>query len=364
MLINSNNEKNIHEKNFVSACCRYRPSHSARPDEWRLAARTGSRGKQRGGTWFMCSRSPFTVVIIDTAKTLRTLTDKPFNMNLFLLEPIASNGSFAYDQSLLQPFRDELGLAPESSPEKFSEDCRDQIAALLEAAPPVVSFTFGILSADVVAQFKRAGSLVIGTATTVAEAHAWELVGADFVCVLGSEAGGHRGTFLGDFEQSCIGLIALIPQVAASVKIPIIAAGGMMNGRGIAASILLGAQAAQLGTAFLNCPESGIASAWRTQLSQARDDGTRLTRTFTGRPARGIVNDFMEKMRPFEASIPPYPIQNALTAGMRQAAAKQNRPEFMSLWAGQGVSMSRPMPAAQLVQILADELTQAFSTID
>ena len=300
--------------------------------------------------------------IIDTARTLRTMTDKPFNMNLFLLEPVASDVNVAHVQNLMQPFRDKLGLAPARPSDKFSEDCRDQIAALLEAAPPVVSFTFGILPTDVVAQFKKVGSLVIGTATTVAEAQAWEQVGADFVCALGSEAGGHRATFLGDFEQSCIGLIALIPQVAAAVTIPIIAAGGMMNGRGIAASLLLGAQAAQLGTAFLNCPESGIASAWRAQLSQARDDSTRLTRTFSGRPARGIVNDFMEKMRPFEASIPPYPIQNALTADMRQAAAKQNRPEFMSLWAGQGVSMSRPMPAAQLVRTLTDELTQAFNS--
>ncbi|MDB5990611.1 MAG: 2-nitropropane dioxygenase family protein [Herbaspirillum sp.] len=301
--------------------------------------------------------------IIDTARTLRTLTDKPFNMNLFLLEPVAFDVNIAHVQSLLQPFRDELGLAPLPVPEKFAEDCRDQIAALLEAAPPVASFTFGILSADVVQQFKKAGSQVMGTATTVAEAQAWEQAGADYVCVLGSEAGGHRATFLGDFEQSCIGLMALIPQVAASVRIPIVAAGGMMNGRGIAAALLLGAQAAQLGTAFLNCPESGIASAWRTQLTQARDDSTRLTRTFTGRPARGIVNDFMEKMRPFEALMPPYPIQNTLTANMRQTAAKQDRPEFMSLWAGQGVSMSRPMPTAQLVQTLANELTQAFNSI-
>lgn len=302
-------------------------------------------------------------VIIDTVRTLRTLTDKPFNINLFLLEPVVCDERVEYAKNLLQPFRDELGLARLQTPEKFAEDSLNQIAALLEAAPPVVSFTFGILSADVVAQFKKAGSLVMGTATTVAEARAWEQVGADFVCVLGSEAGGHRATFLGDFEQSCIGLMALIPQVAASVKIPIVAAGGMMNGRGIAASLLLGAQAAQLGTAFLNCPESGIASAWRTQLLQACDDSTRLTRTFTGRPARGIVNDFMEKMRPYEASIPLYPIQNALTTGMRQAAAIQDRPEFMSLWAGQGVSLSRPMPTAQLVQTLADELKQVFKSI-
>lgn len=123
----------------------------------------------------------------------------------------------------------------------------------------MASFTFGVLPRATVTQFKKAGSRVIGTATTVAEARAWEEAGADFVCVSGSEAGGHRPTFLGDIEQSCVGLMALLPQVVAAVKIPVIAAGGIMNGRGIAAARLLGAQAAQLGTAFLCSPESGIA---------------------------------------------------------------------------------------------------------
>ncbi|WP_241170930.1 NAD(P)H-dependent flavin oxidoreductase, partial [Serratia marcescens] len=197
---------------------------------------------------------------------------------------------------------------------------------------------------------------VIGTATTVAEARAWEEAGADFVCVSGSEAGGHRPTFLGDIEQSCVGLMALLPQVVAAVKIPVIAAGGIMNGRGIAAARLLGAQAAQLGTAFLCSPESGIAEAWRAALRNAGDDSTRLTRAFSGRPARGIVNDFMCQMRAEEAQILPYPVQNALTGDIRQAAAKAGRGEFMSLWAGQGVGLARPMPAAELVATLAAEL--------
>ena len=220
----------------------------------------------------------------------------------------------------------------------------------------MVSFTFGVLDEVTVTRFKNAGCQVIGTATTVAEAQAWAAAGADFICAQGAEAGGHRATFLGDMEQSCVGLMALVPQMAAAIDRPIIAAGGIMNGRGIAASLMLGAQAAQLGTAFLACPESGIAPAWRTQLQQARDDSTRLTRTFSGRYARGIVNDFMEQMRPFEKDVPPYPVQNALTGEIRQAASKSQRPEFMSLWAGQGAALSRPMPAAQLVKTLADEL--------
>lgn len=298
--------------------------------------------------------------IIDAVKKIRSLTSQPFNVNLFILEQVQPGAAeIAAAQALLLPFRTELGLGPAVTPQKFSENFKDQLAALLEAAPPVVSFTFGILDAATVAQFQRKGCKVIGTVTSVAEALAWEQAGADFICIQGGEAGGHRATFLGDIEQSCIGLLTLIPQVAAAVKVPLIAAGGIMDGRGIAAALLLGAQAAQLGTAFLASPESGIAPAWREQLASAKDDSTRMTRSFSGRYARGIVNAFMEQMRPHENTLPPYPVQNALSGEIRQAAARQGRPEFMSLWAGQGVAMTRPMPAAQLVATLAAELQAA-----
>nr|WP_198981437.1 nitronate monooxygenase [Herbaspirillum sp. ASV7] len=297
--------------------------------------------------------------ILETAAQLRGLTDKPFNMNLFLLPELQTPPALEQAQALLQPIREELGLPPAQTPLRFSENCRDQIAALLEAAPPVASFTFGLLDAQVVRQFRKKDIQVIGTATTVAEARAWEEAGADFICALGAEAGGHRATFLGDFEQSCIGLMALVPQVTHAVKVPVIAAGGLMSGRGIAAAMLLGAQAAQMGTAFLCCPESGIAPAWRAALAAAHDDGTRLTRSFSGRWARGIVNEFMEHMRPYEQVLPAYPVQNALTTELRQAATRAGRSEFMSLWAGQGVAMGRPMPAAQLVDTLVEELRLA-----
>lgn len=150
--------------------------------------------------------------------------------------------------------------------------------------------------------------------------------------------------------------MALIPQVSRAVQVPVIAAGGIMDGHGIAAALILGAQAAQLGTAFLCCPESGIHSSWKQRIQQARDDSTRLTRVFSGKYARGIVNEFMEQLRPFEQEMLPYPIQNALTAEIRQTAAKNDRMEFMSLWAGQGAPMVRPLPAAQLVKTLAEEL--------
>lgn len=300
--------------------------------------------------------------ILDNVRRIRSLTSRPFNVNLFVLaEPHPTEAALAHAQQLLAPFRESLGLGPARPLAKFAEDGREQRAAVLEAAPPVVSFAFNVLDAATVAQFKRVGSLVIGTATTVAEARAWEQAGADFVCAQGAEAGGHRGTFIGDFEQGAIGTMALVPQVAAAVKIPVIAAGGIMDGRGIAASLILGADAAQLGTAFLCCPESGIHPVWKQAVSEAHDNSTRLTRAFSGRYARGIVNEFMDRMRPFEGDLPEYPVQNALTAEMRRVAATQNRPELMSLFAGQGAGMSRVMPAAALVQTLVAEIAAALS---
>lgn len=293
---------------------------------------------------------------------VRALTDRPFNVNLFILDdPAPSEADVARAQARLDPLRAELGLPPGGRPARFCEDNRAQIETLLELAPPVVSFTFGILDATTVARFHAAGCRVLGTATTVAEALAWQAVGADMVCAQGCEAGGHRGTFLGDPQQSCLGLLALLPQVVAAVTIPVIAAGGIMNGRGIAACLLLGAQAAQLGTAFLCCPESGIPSIWKEQILAARDDSTCLTRAFSGRLARGITNDFMRRLAAVEHEVPAYPVQNALTGDIRQAAVRQGRSEYLSLWAGQGAGMARTLPAGELVSVLMEELATCRS---
>ncbi|WP_025916696.1 nitronate monooxygenase family protein [Herminiimonas sp. CN] len=311
------------------------------------------------GSFAAATLSP--AAMIEGVQKVRALTGRPFNVNLFVLaEPVVDQAGLAAAQARLHPYRAALGLADAVRPAKFCENNQAQIAALLELAPPVVSFTFGLLDADTVAQFRQKGSLVIGTATTVAEARAWEAVGADAICIQGIEAGGHRGTFLGDFEQSGIGLMALIPQVARAVNVPLIAAGGIMDGKGIAAALILGARAAQLGTAFLCCPEAGIHPGWKQRIAHTSDDGTRLTRVFSGKYARGIVTDFMQQLRPFEQDVPPYPIQNALTADIRQAAAKQGQLELMSLWAGQGAGLARTLSAAQLVQTLADELAIAL----
>ena len=224
---------------------------------------------------------------------------------------------------------------------------------LLDCAPPVVSFTFGVLDSKTVRQFHDKGSLVIGTGTNVAEAEAWQDAGADFVCAQGAEAGAHRGTFIGDPQRSMIGLVALIPQIADALDIPVIAAGGIMDGRGIAAALTLGASAVQMGTAFLACPEAGISPAWKERLRAAKDDETELTRAFTGKYARALTNEFILRMK--DRKVPEYPVQNALTMEIRMAAAKQGRMEFFSLWAGQGAPMSRSLPAAELVRTLVEE---------
>jgi nitronate monooxygenase len=190
----------------------------------------------------------------------------------------------------------------------------------------------------------------------VEEAIALERAGADAVVAQGSEAGAHRGTFAGDFDAAMIGTVALVPQVADAVRIPVVASGGIMDGRGLAAALALGAAAVQLGTAFLTCDEAGIPEAYKRTILDAREDGTRLTRAFSGRPARGVVNRFMREVERGDAdAILPYPLQNVLTRSLRNAAAAQGRSEFLSLWAGQGVRLARREKAADLVARLASE---------
>ncbi|WCM93426.1 nitronate monooxygenase [Acidovorax sp. NCPPB 2350] len=289
------------------------------------------------------------------AAEVRRATDRPFGMNLFVQDtPRPDAATVEAALARLAPLYARFGLEP-AVPAQWCEDFAQQFEALLQARPAVASFTFGILTAAQVGRLHAAGCTVIGTATTVAEARAWEAVGADAVCASGPEAGGHRGTFLGDFDASMVGTLALVPQCADALSIPVIAAGGIMDGRGIAAALALGAQAVQMGTAFLVCDESGIGPAYREALAGARETGTRTTRIFSGRPARGIVNAMMEALAGAEADVPAYPVQNALTGALRKAAAAHGDAQYLSLWAGQGVALARPLPAAALVEQLEGE---------
>jgi nitronate monooxygenase len=282
---------------------------------------------------------------------IRALTRRPFSINLFVLD---EPDSFPRDgegeaMARIATWRTRFGLPVQRAPVSVCESFAAQVEAVIEAAPAVVSFHFGIPAAAQLEAFRRAGCRIVGGATHVAEARAWVKAGADVIVAQGGEAGGHRGTFVGGFEEGAIGTMALVPRLVDAVDVPVIAAGGIMDGRGVAAAFALGAQGVQLGTAFLACDESGAHPAWKAALAEADARGTRLTRVFSGRPARGLVNGFMDAMRAEEEAVPVYPVQNALTAELRAAATRAGDIEAMSMWAGQAAALARPMPAAALV---------------
>lgn len=293
----------------------------------------------------------------DEVAIIRSLTDQPFLINLFVQEtPSPSNEEVNNAVQLLAPLWKGFGWDSLPIPSKWCEDFHAQFDALIAARPAAASFTFGILDPVQVERLHDAGIVVIGTVTSVEEAQAWETLGADAVIASGTEAGGHRGTFIGPQEDSMFPARELWPQVARAVKIPVIAAGGIMTGIDINEALAVGAQAVQMGSAFLVCDESGINQTYRDALIRADDTPTRLTRAFSGRYARGLENRFMREMMAVEKQFPAYPVQNALTTPIRAAAAKQGDPELMSLWAGAEIRRARPLPVAQLMQILVAEM--------
>lgn len=274
-----------------------------------------------------------------------------FAANLFAIETARPDGAVV-EAALerLAPWYARLGVELPPAPNDFAPDFEAQLAALVRAAPPAASFTFGILTRRQVEALQARDILVIGTATTVAEAKAWAEVGADAISAQGAEAGGHRGTFLRPLEESLIGTMALVPTVIQATGLPVLAAGGIMDGRGVAAALALGAVAAQMGTAFLLAETSVVSPAWQAAIRAAPDDATRLTRAFSGRYARGIENAFMREMRPLEADVPPYPVQNRLTGPMRAAGAKAGDAEVLSLWAGQAFRLAPTGEPGELVR--------------
>ncbi|MCW5746824.1 MAG: nitronate monooxygenase [Alphaproteobacteria bacterium] len=297
--------------------------------------------------------------IADTAQAVRSRTNRPFGINLFAplpVPPAPDPASVDAAVARLIPYHVELGLPPPTPPAGAALSFDDQFAAALESGAAVFSFTFGLLPAGAIEALKRRDKFIMGTATTVAEARALERSGVDAIIAQGAEAGGQRGSFADSFESSLVGTMALVPQMVDAVRLPVIAAGGIMDGRGAVAALALGAGAVQLGTAFLACDESGVPEAYKQALLAAQDTGTRLTRAFSGRPARGIVNRVMADVDAAPEAILPFPLQNALTRPMRAAAAKQDRAEFLSLWAGQGVGLARRQPAADLIARLVREM--------
>lgn len=291
---------------------------------------------------------------------IRSRSSRPFLLNFFVqTPPNPSVEELARGAALLQPVLAELGWSALPQPAKWCEDFHLQWEVLLELKPAAASFTFNQLHAEQVAQLQAAGIFVIGTVTTVDEALAWQAAGADAIVASGIEAGGHRGTFIGPQKEARLTAWELLPAVVAAVHIPVIAAGGIMDGADIAKALALGAQAVQMGTAFLVTDESGIHPAYKQRLLAADAQATRQTRAFSGRYARGLDNRFMQLMGEVEDQVPAYPVQNALTGSIRADAAKRGDTEWMSLWCGSEVHRARAMPAAQLVRLLAEELQAA-----
>ena len=282
---------------------------------------------------------------------IRAQTDAPFGVNLLMAQPLRPEPA-ELDAALarLTKWYAELGLDVPAHPNRFALDFDAQLTALTKAAPPLASFAFSILTKGQVEALHAAGSYVMGTANTVAEAIAWAEVGADGICAQGFEAGGHHAYFLGDIEASSVGTMALVATVVQAVDLPVVAAGGIMDGKGVAAALALGASAVQMGSAFLLADEAIVGPVWQQAIADAPSDATRLTRAFSGRYARGIENRFVREMRAVQEEVPPYPVQNRLTQAMRAAANKAGDPEMMSLWAGQAVKLAKAGASGEMVK--------------
>ncbi|ENQ3104820.1 nitronate monooxygenase [Bacillus cereus] len=329
-----------------------------------VAAVSNSGGLGTLGAGYMSSEQ-----IRLSVRAIRQLTDKPFAVNLFITNDIQMNEKeVAESQQLLQPIREQLQLEIVKKSVQLPENYKEQLKVLIEENVPVFSFTFDTPTREEIELLKSHGIKIIGTATNVAEGKVLEDLGVHIIVGQGSEAGGHRGTFLGKEQDSMIGTTALIPQLVDAIPhILIVAAGGIMDGRGVVAAYALGAEGVQMGTAFLTCFESAAHNAHKEAIIKSTDQSTTMTRAFSGKYARGIQNAFIEQMRSKEERFPAYPIQNAVTTEIRQAAVKQNNHEYMSLWAGQASSLAKTEEAQHMIMRVVKEtketLTRLQSTI-
>jgi len=289
-------------------------------------------------------------------RRIRELTTLPFGINFFSpssTQPLT--GDVDPQLQLLAPIHNRLGLDPPALPTQLPDHFPAYVDLALEHRIPVVSFTMGVFPADVVDRFRARNVFLMGTATTVAEAQELEQTGIDAIVAQGADAGGHRGTFDPDLP-GLVGTMSLVPQIVDAVSVPVIASGGIMDGRGVVAALALGASAVQMGTAFLTTRESGAPEVYKQSVLAATDDSTTLTRAFSGRWARGIRNEFIERSEASAAQPISFPWQNSLTGPMRRAAAQQGQSGLLSLWAGQGTRMSRDISASELIDRLAEEI--------
>jgi len=292
---------------------------------------------------------------------VRALTSRPFNVNLFVHAPPRANPAIeaAWIDALAPTFRSFGAEPPPVLKPAYASFANDDamFAAIIAAAPPVVSFHFGLPAADRVAALKQAGCLLIATATNLDEALASKAAGMDAVVAQGWEAGGHRGMFDPDADDTRLGTVALTRILVVQAGLPVIAAGGIMDGQGIRAALDLGAVAAQLGTAFIACPESAADAAYRAVLSSDAAGHTEMTRAISGRPARCLPNRFTALGRSLASTVPDYPIAYDAGKALNAAARAAGETGFAAQWAGQGAPLARALPASDLVATLLEEMT-------
>jgi nitronate monooxygenase len=290
------------------------------------------------------------------AKQIRELTDKPFNLNFFAHHtPRNKADVIGSTQERIKPFYSQAGLKdiPQDVSKPLLTFTEEKLELLLEIKPVLVSFHFGLPRVEAIKALKQAGCRILCSATTVAEAIALEQSGVDIIVAQGWEAGGHRGSFEVNHEDHGIGTMALVPQIVDAVNLPVVAAGGIADGRGIAAAFMLGASGVQIGTAFLSCPETNISEDHRKAVRNATDDDTRLTRAFSGRPARARKNDYIESMAAHRLPLPDFPTMYALSNPLRESS--NDSMDFRFLLYGQAAALNREMPAAKLMQTLVQE---------
>lgn len=295
-------------------------------------------------------------------KAITTGTDAPYNVNFFChTPPVPDAAREAAWRAALAPFYAEAGLDIDAVPAGAGRVPFDHAMAdaLEPFRPPVVSFHFGLPAPDLLARVKRWGSVVLSSATTVAEGQWLEAHGADVVIAQGLEAGGHRGVFMNEDITTQVGTFALVPQLVAALKVPVIAAGGIADAAGVSAAMALGAAGVQVGTAYLCCPEATTSQVHRTALLSEASAHTALTHLFTGRPARGIVNRLMRELGSLNPAAPAFPLATAAIAPLRAHWEAQGSGDFSPLWAGQNTSGCRPAPAAEITM----GLSQGFASL-
>lgn len=297
---------------------------------------------------------------------IRQRTTKPINLNFFThTPPVFDADREAGWKQRLSKYYAEFGIDPTKPvPPSDRAPFSDATCELVEAfKPEVVSFHFGLPEQRLLERVRAAGSKIIASATSAKEAIWLADRGCDAVIAQGYEAGGHRGIFLTDNVASQAGTLALVPQIVDAVKVPVIAAGGIGDARGIAAVFALGASAAQLGTSYLFCPEANVSELHRKALKSARDDETALTNVFTGRPARGVINRVMHELGPIAPDAPAFPLAGGALAPLKAAAEAKGLADFSSLWSGQSAALGRELPAGQLTLELVRQTFARFESL-